>query len=277
VTSNPSGAEAFVDGERRGVTPLTLTLDAGPHVVELRGGKEPRSIPVTITAGAEVAQYIELPKSGPTSGQLQVRTEPAGAQVMVDGVAHGVSPTLVADLLPGEHTVVLTSELGSVKHTVAIESGATVSLVVPLEAPEGAPGSGWISVSAPIDIQLFEHDRLLGTSQSDRIMVAAGRHDIDLVNDVLGFRTTRTVQVAAGKVAPIKIDMPKGMIALNAVPWAEVWIDGEKIGETPIGNLPLTIGSHDIVFRHPDLGEQHHTALVTLKEPTRLSVDLRKK
>ncbi|HEX4348715.1 MAG TPA: PEGA domain-containing protein [Vicinamibacterales bacterium] len=279
VTSDPSGAATIVDGEARGMTPMTLTLTAGPHVVELRaaGGGAPRSIPVTITEGTQSSQYIELPKSGPTLGQLQVRTEPAGADVTVDGVPRGRAPALVADLAAGDHIVVVTSELGSMKQNVTIEAGVTASLVMPLSAPEGAPVSGWISVSAPLELQVFEHDRLLGTSQTDRIMVAAGKHDFDFVNDTVGFRTTKTMLVAAGKTAAMKIDLPKGTIALNATPWAEVWIDGEKIGETPIGNYSLPIGSHDVVFRHPDLGEQHHTALVTLKEPARLSVDLRKK
>ena len=277
ITSNPSGAETVVDGELRGATPLTLTLAAGSHVVELRNGGAPRSIPVTIAAGAQATQYIELPKSGPTFGQLQVRTDPPGAEVVVDGVPHGRAPALVGELTPGEHLVVMTSEFGSVKQNVTVEPGATASLVVPMAAPEGAPVSGWIAVSAPVDLQIFEHDRLVGTSQSDRLMVAAGRHDLDLVNDALGYRATRTVQVAAGKVSPIKVDLPKGTIALNATPWADVWIDGENVGETPIGNLALSIGTHDIVFRNPDLGEQHHTALVTLKEGARLSVDLRKK
>jgi PEGA domain len=197
--------------------------------------------------------------------------------VTVDGVPHGRSPMLVADLSAGDHLVVVASDFGSVKQSVTIEPGATASLMVPLSAPEGTPVSGWISVTASIDLQVFEHERLLGTSQSDRIMVAAGRHDLDLVNDTLGYRASRTVVVAVGKVMPIKVDIPKGTIALNAIPWADVWIDGESAGQTPIGNLSLSIGTHDIVFRHPDLGEQHHTALVTLKEPTRLSVDLRKK
>jgi hypothetical protein len=109
--------------------------------------------------------------------------------------------------------------------------------MVPLSSPEGAPVSGWMSVTAPADVQIFENKRLLGTSQSDRLMVSAGKHDIEIVNDLVGYRTTRTVQVAAGKVTPIKVEFPKGTIALNAVPWAEVWVDGEKIGETPIGNL----------------------------------------
>jgi hypothetical protein len=137
--------------------------------------------------------------------------------------------------------------------------------------------SGWISVTSPIEVQLYERDQLLGTSQTDRIMVAAGRHDLDFVNNTLGFRTTRAVQVVAGKVAPIRLEVPMGVIALNAIPWAEVWIDGERVGETPIGNLPMSIGTHDVLFRHPELGEQHHTATVTLKGPTRVSIDLRKK
>ena len=108
-------------------------------------------------------------------------------------------------------------------------------------------------------------------------MVSAGHHEIEIVNEPLGYRITRTVQVPAGKVAPIKIEFPKGTIALNAIPWAEVWIDGEKVGETPIGNLAVAIGPHEVVFRNPELGEQRNAVTVTLTAPARLSVDLRKK
>jgi hypothetical protein len=107
--------------------------------------------------------------------------------------------------------------------------------------------------------------------------VPAGNHQLEIVNEALGYRSTRAVQVAAGKVSSIKIEFPKGTIALQAIPWADVWIDGEKVGETPIGNLALTIGTHEVVFRHPDLGEQRQLATVTLTAPTRVSVDRRKK
>jgi hypothetical protein len=66
-------------------------------------------------------------------------------------------------------------------------------------------------------------------------------------------------------------------MALNAQPWADVWIDGERIGETPIGNVAVPIGPHEVVFRHPELGEHVVRATVTLTAPTRLSVDLRKR
>jgi PEGA domain len=277
VTTNPPGAQVVVDGEARGTTPIMLTLKTGAHVLDLHGAGEPRTIPVTITAGAQVSQYIELPKTASATGQLQVRTEPAGAVVTVDSVPRGPSPAMVSNLAPGTHTVGVESALGSVKQSVTVEAGTTASVVVPLTPLENAPVSGWISVSAPVDVQLYENKRLLGTSQSDRIMVSAGHHEIEIVNEPLGYRITRTVQVPAGKVAPIKIEFPKGTIALNAIPWAEVWIDGEKVGETPIGNLAVAIGPHEVVFRNPELGEQRSAVTVTLTAPARLSVDLRKK
>jgi hypothetical protein len=278
VESNPPGAKVIVDGESRGVTPVNLTLKAGAHVVELHGAGEPRVIPLTVAAGAQVSQYIELPKNGgvPAMGQLQVTTEPAGARVTVDGQPRGTSPMTITDLSPGEHEVLLESDLGPVRQRVTIEAATTASLVVPMTAPANAPLSGWVSISAPVEVQLFEQGRLLGTSQSDRIMVAAGRHDIEIVNDTLGYREMRTVQVPPGRVAPMVVELPKGTIALNAIPWAEVWIDGERVGETPIGNLAVAIGPHEIVFRNPELGEQRHAITVTAAGPARLSVDLRK-
>jgi serine/threonine protein kinase len=276
VTTDPAGAHVFVDGVERGASPLTVKLKPGSHSLEVRGEGAPRLMPITIAAGAQLSQYLELPKAAAAVGQLQVRTEPAGARVSVDGVARGTSPTTIADLLPGEHAVTLESDYGTVKQTVTIEPGITASLMVPL-SNDAAPVSGWLAIQAPAELQVFENKRLLGTSQMDRLMVGAGRHELELVNETLGYRATRTVQVVAGKVAQVRVEFPKGTIALNAVPWGEVWLDGEKVGETPIGNLSLTIGTHDVLFRHPDFGEQRHKVTVTLTTPARLSVDLRKK
>ena len=61
VSSRPTGAAVIVDGMDRGVTPLTLTLSAGAHVVEVRAGSgEPRVIPMVIRANVQTVQYVEL-------------------------------------------------------------------------------------------------------------------------------------------------------------------------------------------------------------------------
>jgi hypothetical protein len=278
VETTPAGAAVLIDDRPRGVTPLTLELAPGSHVLRVVGDAEPRVIPLTITAGGTVSQVIDLPKAGPQTSQLAISSDPAGARLTVDGTPRGVTPAMLEGLVPGVHQVVLTNDAGSVTHEVTVAAGGTASLVVPMGgAPQGAPVSGWIAVSAPAEVQIYEDLKLVGTSRSDRIMVAAGRHELDIVNESLGYRATRIVNVTPGQVAAVKVEWPNGSMALNAQPWADVWIDGERIGETPIGNVAVPIGPHEVIFRHPELGEQVVRTTVSLKAPSRLSVDMRKR
>jgi hypothetical protein len=278
VNTDPAGAAVVIDGEAHGATPVTATLKTGPHTIELstEDGVR-RTMTVNVTANQQLSQFIEMPKAAAGTGDLQVRTDPPGARVVVDGQTRGTSPVTVKDLAPGSHVVVLQNDLGSVNEDVTVQPGATASLVVPMKTPQGAPVSGWISITAPAELQIFESDRLLGTSRADRIMVAAGRHDVEITNEALGYRTTQSIQVTPGQVARIKPDWPMGTIAINAAPWANVTLDGKELGETPVGNTSVPIGTHEVVFRHPQLGEQRVTATVTANTPARLSVDMRKK
>jgi hypothetical protein len=277
VQTNPAGATVVIDGQQRGMTPLSLQLKPGRHVVELVTDGDVRTIPVVITAGGEVSQFIEIPRAASALGELQIRTEPAGAQVTVDGRVLGRSPLTAEGLTPGQHTVVVENELGPVTQKVTIEAGTTASLVVPMTTPKNAPLSGWIAVSAPVDVQIYENQRLLGSSQTDRIMVPVGRHDLEVVNEALGYRAAKTVNVSPGQTASLRLDLPKAPMALNAIPWAEAWVDGERVGETPIGSVQVPIGPHEVVFRHPELGERRVVTTVTLAGPAKVSVDMRKK
>jgi hypothetical protein len=132
-------------------------------------------------------------------------------------------------------------------------------------------------VSAPVDMELYEQGRLLGSTSVDRLMLSTGKHDIEIVSEPLDFRVTRSVQVSPGRVSPIAVTLPTGVVSLNAIPWANVSIDGQSAGETPIGNLSVSIGPHEVAFLNPQFGEQRRVIMVTLREPVRLSVDLTKK
>ncbi len=277
VQSTPAGVEVVVDGQAHGVTPARIALKPGPHILELRGKGAPRVMPITMTAGATLSQFIEFAESSTaTTGQLDVRSDPPGAKVTVDGQPAGTAPMVVQNLSVGDHKIVLERDGATVQHTVTIEPGVTASLVAPLGAAATGPVSGWVSVSSPFVMQIFEGGRLVGTSETDRIMVPAGRHAFEIVNDTLGYRATRIVQVPPGKVATVGIELPNGTVNLNAQPWAEVWIDNKRVGETPIGNLSLPIGPHEVVFRHPQLGEKRQAISVTPSTPVRLSIDMRK-
>lgn len=275
IETQPEGAVVFVDGVMRGVTPVDLGLSPGGHQVEVKTGDASRTLPVTITAGGTVTHHMEFQAALAAFGALLVETEPAGATVSVDGEPRGTSPVIFEDLHPGEHTVRVQSETGTVERTVVVSAGSRSSLFVPL-VPRGVPVSGWLSVASPVELQIFEGGRLIGSSAADRLMMAAGRHQLELTNDLLAYRAVHQVNVRPGQVTGLDVQLPRGVLHINAVPWAEVWIDGNRAGETPLGNLSLTIGSHEVLFRHPQLGEQRHAVTITLAAPARLSVDLSK-
>ena len=107
-------------------------------------------------------------------------------------------------------------------------------------------------------------------------MLPSGDHDIQFVNEAIGYKTSRRITVPAGKVTSTAIELPSGLLSINALPWAEVWLDGARIGETPIANIPARPGSHEVTFRHPQLGERREKIFVTLRQPARLGVDLRR-
>lgn len=232
VQSNPPGVPVFVDGIERGMTPARVTLAAGPHILELRGRGVPRVIPVTLTTGAEVSQYLEFAEAPLPEQPLTV---------------------------PGP----------------AAPTPAPAATVAATPDPSAAPLAGWITVKLPFAVEIRENGRLLGSTDADRLMLAAGRHELEFVNATLAFSVTRTVQVAPGKVTAIPLELPKGVVNLNAAPWAEVWIDGTRVGETPIGNLSVAVGPHEIVFKHPQFGEKKHAVSVTVGTPVRLSIDMK--
>lgn len=132
VQSRPVAARVSIDGEERGVTPLTLSLPSGAYVLEVQSGKsEPRVIPLTIRAGIQTAQYIELQNVAMTGG-LDIRSDPPGARVTVDGQVRGTTPVTVRDLAPGDYQVVLEARGRKVSQPVRVDAGITAQLVVPL-------------------------------------------------------------------------------------------------------------------------------------------------
>jgi hypothetical protein len=141
-------------------------------------------------------------------------------------------------------------------------------------APAGSL-SGWLHVEVPVPMRITEEGRLLGTTDVDRLMLPTGDHVLDLRNDELGFATHQMVTVKAGETAVLPVRLPSASISINAKPWAEAWVDGERVGDTPIGTLMRTIGRHEVVLRHPELGERRVPVLVTMGQPARVSVDFK--
>ena len=145
-----------------------------------------------------------------------------------------------------------------------------------LPPPSPAVRTGGVRLSTPIDLTVLDGDRVIGSSVEGPIFAAAGRHEFEFVNPAIGYRTRQVVEVKAGQIVPFTVPVPNGTLNINAQPWAAVWVNGNSVGETPIGNMSVVPGEYEVVFRHPQLGERREKALVRAGAETRVGVNLQK-
>ena len=228
VDSVPDGAEVFINGERRGVTPFKVELPAGQHALELRKDGRTRSIPVTLAAGIQASQYVEL---GSAPAPRQAAPAPAPP---------------------------------------APDPSASAAAAPP---PPQVPSRGWVVIESPLSLSVLRNGEMLGSSEEGRLSLPAGSQELELVNGTVGYRSVMTVQVPPGRALTLPVELPQSLLNVTATPSARVWVDGREVGNTPVTQLALPIGQHEVRFEHPEYGERRMTVLVRVGATTQAAVD----
>ncbi len=112
--TTPEGASVFINGEAKGITPVTLSaLQAGQYILrfELKGF-EPIEQTREISVDAREVQIVQVPlKASPPVeivGSMKVISEPAGANIVLDGKNVGTTPKVLTKIRTGKHVLELT-------------------------------------------------------------------------------------------------------------------------------------------------------------------------
>jgi hypothetical protein len=278
IETDPAGLDVIVDGRAVGRSPIELALPEGMRSVVLKQGALSRTVAVKVTRGETVRhrfEFVAPPAPLAASGTLQITSDPSRAALVVDGITRGVTPLTLPELTAGAHTIAVRFAGATVEQRVDVVQGNTASVHIVAPQPSAA-AAGWLAVDVASPLQIFEQDKLVGTTNIGRLLLPPGTHVLDFVSDELGFRAQRTVTVRSGAATDIRLDLPAVTLSINAQPWAEVFVDGERVGETPIGTLSRPVGRHEIVLRHPELGERRRAVTLTTNGPNRISVDMRR-
>lgn len=83
-----------------------------------------------------------------------------------------------------------------------------------------------------------------------------------------------TPQPAAASRTVRRSNSP-GYLSVDASPWALVYVDGKKIGETPIARFPISAGRATVLLVNPDSGKRAtRRALIRSGKVSRVKVDL---
>jgi hypothetical protein len=199
-------------------------------------------------------------------GRLVITTQPAGIKVLLDRKPVGETP-LKIDVPAGRRMLSFMTAGGEVMRSVKVVAGKSQTLDVPVF-------SGWVAVFAPVVLDVAENGKSIGTTEQNRLMLPPGPHQLTLSNKELGFSSVEQVEIEPGGVKSLNIDA-KGSVSLNASPWAEVWLDNKKLGDTPLVTQ-VPIGTREFVFKHPQQGERRVTATVKASGSSPVSVDYSK-
>ncbi|MEI6293294.1 MAG: PEGA domain-containing protein [Methanomicrobiales archaeon] len=238
VVTSPGGADLYVDGIYKGKTSTAIgSIATGTHVVALKHyGYQDLTGEVFIEEGKTTyLSFTLIPFTDPSTGNLRISSDPAGAGIYIDGTYQGVThaggPTVFTGIDPGSYSVELKmSNYQGYSETVEIGAGATSTVSANLaQSPNPGPYASVEISSVPSGASVFLDDTVQGITPVTLSSVPAGRHGISI--RMTGYSDYSTiVQLSPGQsvlissaLAPVPTTVPttkasSGLLPLMVAP-----------------------------------------------------------
>lgn len=245
ITSQPSGATVVVDGKDRGQTPITLfDLAPGRHHLKFRlAGYVERDRFFSMSEGPFIEKNEVLEEE---KGLLLIRSEPAGCNILLDGVSIGTTPRLVTTLSTRETYKVRLRKPGYLDQDFIVKFDGRTPLV---HEEKMVSSSGAIEVTSdPLGAEVTVNGVVRGKTPISVGSIPKGRASIKLHLD--GFADeTREMQIAAGDVQTLAIALKglPGTLYLLPVPEdVRFYVNGEARGKGELVIPNLAAGEYEI-------------------------------
>ena len=210
----------------------------------------------------------------PAYGILQIDSDPAGAEVYIDGDYQpaGTTPFTSKWLSPGKHTLQFKMPVYKTRTMeVAVPgNGATQSVEAVLQ-----PNFAEVSVSAPGESEIYINNELKGVGRwSGRLN--AGLYTVE-ARKASHYSSSQSVEVEAGDKRTVTLSAPTpryGSLNVNTRPvGATVSVDGTALtGTTPNIYADILIGEHTLTVAKPGYAEAEQR--ITVEEGKVLPVSI---
>jgi len=158
ISSDPTGAQVSSDGVYKGITPVTVTnIVPGTHTYTFsKSGYVTQSTVYTSASGESASMHTTLKVNTPLDTVVFVNSVPDGANVYIDDVYKGVTPTSL-HLKQGTYILKLTKEnYADDESLLHIGSADPIQVTRTLSGPEPTPGfEGFLAVISLVAVVLF--------------------------------------------------------------------------------------------------------------------------
>ncbi len=280
-----AGAQVWLDGEMKGVAPITLTTTPGRHQLLLKkDGYETQEQWVT---AAENQTQTLLPTlkeiAKPKYGSIVVEADVPDAEVYIDGNKHpDNTPAVINNVIEGLHVIEVRKPPSLPwKQTVQVTANQPTKVHADLQATmNGGTGVVRVLSDAP-GARAFIDGTDMGPVPVDIKDVKAGEHIIQVKAPGMT-PGERKITVAAGKSSIEKFDLnsetPADFGTLKIVsmtPDALVFIDGAAVGKVPI-DKKISAGEHLVVVRLQNHKDFEQKVRVEAGQPVTVTAQLKK-
>jgi|GEM_PF-522118 len=173
ITTNPTGADVFLDAQSIGKTPLTIPKVAeGLHqlTITLKGYVTlSKNIEVRVSQTATVKEILSQ-----QTGAIDLQSTPAGADCWVDGKYIGKTPRKIQVVVVGKHSVKMTlPNYSDYTGETNVEANETAVVNAPLA---GLPGRILVT-SAPDGAEVYIDGKKAGVTPYSG-QIASGSHQV---------------------------------------------------------------------------------------------------
>src|SRR3954471_20750029 len=247
-----AGGDVFVDGQRKDAAPAIINgLPAGDHVVEVKKDGFPSwRQTVNVPAGQQVK--VAATFGAATNSSLRVISNEPDVEIFVDGESKGKAPISIQSIKPGEHIVGgRKTRFKPMEQTVRVAPGENSIVSFRMEvAPPDRPRATLKVQSQVPNAEVFVDGSSLGRAPVDRNDLDPGKHYVVVHKD--GFTDfKREVMLIENQPVALVADLSAtgGMRILSTPEGADVRIDGELIGKTPVSRDTVGAGDHVVEFR----------------------------
>ena len=266
LESEPSGASVYINDEFVGNTPLNNYKQSyGTYQYRL---ESPNYHPATGTIKLNAGRFEQRIALKPAFGSISVKSNVAGAKILVDGKPTGKnSPATLTEIPSGSHTITLQSDkYAPLQQNVVVEDGQTADVSMSLDARFAR-----ITITSLDGAEIYSNGVLIGTGRISEDMME-GYYDLEArLNHHKS--VTKQIQVIAGQSQEITLNpIPKyGSLDIVSTPHgAEVKIDGKSYGKTPTTIESLLEGTHQIRISLD--GYADYRSSVTIEENVTASI-----
>ena len=245
ISTQPPGASVIVDGQDRGVTPITLfDIAPGRHHLKLRlAGYVERDRFFNTNEGPFIEKSEVLLEE---KGLLLLKSDPPGCDIQVDGVSVGRTPRLITSLASKDTYRVRLRKPGYLDQNIQVRFNGRRPLV---REERLVLASGTLDImSEPVGAEVTVNGIVRGVTPIKVTEVPKGRAVVKFHLD--GFADeVRELAINAGdaQTLPVVLKGLPGTIHLISVPdGARFYVNDESRGKGPLTITGLIPGEYSV-------------------------------